>query len=225
MNKYFKYFLIIGGSLVIMWIAARLTNALQFFSAPTYSNYPTIQVGDLFFGSNLVKPKRFDLICYYATTPEFGKQIWVHRLCGQQGDTIEIVHGQLFVNNQLADAALTLAHNYKMHLGDYQKLQSLEKLDESMMQPLPVDTVMASVDDAAIKKHAIKAEKYVLSKDYADSYISQRFSAAWNQDNFGPVVVPAGKYFVLGDNRLNAQDSRYIGFIDQADYVATVLGK
>ena len=32
-------------------------------------------------------------------------------------------------------------------------------------------------------------------------------------NNFGPVVVPEGQYLMLGDNRDNSKDSRYIGLI------------
>jgi signal peptidase I len=43
------------------------------------------------------------------------------------------------------------------------------------------------------------------------------------RDNFGPVTVPTGKLFVLGDNRDRSYDSRFWGFVDQSEVQGQVL--
>lgn len=66
------------------------------------------------------------------------------------------------------------------------------------------------------------AESYLRAiEDLADHPHAMQIAAVGSTpaSSFGPVTVPDNQYLVLGDNRDNSKDSRFIGFIPRAEII------
>jgi len=71
--------------------------------------------------------------------------------------------------------------------------------------------------------HSKFTSRLTLPKNYVDGSIFPRDLEFRNRDNYGPVTVPEGNLFCMGDNRDNSADSRYWGFLPREKVIGQAL--
>jgi signal peptidase I len=150
----------------------------------------------------------------------------------------------VFVNRLAYDLKIPLTDVVLAHLGDPQRGDIVTFFSPTdgkrlikRLVALPGDVV--EMRDKHLLINGVKAEYKLL--DAASETLgngttlpvlhlterlgNERRTIQWMPDlsraaDFGPVAVPAGHYLMLGDNRDNSADSRYIGFVPRTALIA-----
>jgi len=170
----------------------------DWYEVPTGSMKPTIIEGDRIFVNKLAYDIKlpFTLVTLASWgDPERGDVVvfdslsddkrLIKRVVGLPGDIIEIIDNQLFINSK---AAL------------------YNDADQSIVQKYWDNKT------SAIKLNPVIYKEQFEDKEHLITVLSYGINQA---RNFGPYKVPDNKYFMLGDNRDNSADSRFIGAIDR----------
>ncbi|MGG9964256.1 signal peptidase I [Ferruginibacter sp. SUN106] len=232
------------GTVLVLWTVARITGMLQYYVIPSAANEPTLKIGDKLFTTNLKRPKPHQFIAF---TSKYQDSVlagynngdfnafkpgahYLYRLCGIGGDTLEMKNAILYVNGKNFDEELNLKYEFEITAKAFNEIVEDEDkpAEGSYSSPLQSkDSMTIAFDKTQIKKYQsrIKLTPFIVNDTTNGPFKWLDKNTTWTTDNFGPLAIPAGCYFSLGDNRHNAMDSRFTGFIKQADIKGVVLNK
>ena len=162
---------------------------------------------------------------------------------GSMQPTIKI-GDRILVNPMAYDLRLPLTHISLLHLADPQRgdivILDSQAAHERLVKRvigLPGDQIALRSNVLFINGHAagysattrsgihddVQNPAHYDIEHYGAMRHAIRLSDYWpsQASNFGPVIVPAGQYLLLGDDRDNSMDSRYFGFFPRGE----ILGR
>ena len=189
---------------------------------PTTANEPGIPFNARMISTNLVDYNLLDFIVFDQKDSFFSGGERVFRLIAMEGDTIHIRNGVVFRNSENIDSKLVLKHMYFTNITiDYKSFSYSNDYGEIGRINDSTYVITLKDNDTLLKNKNF--QRYIVKREDIDPEIQKMYSSPWNKDHFGPLIIPKGKLFVLGDNRGNSLDSRFIGLIDKENVVGTIL--
>ncbi len=200
------------GAAVILFLVLR-TFLVQTFVITSSSMEDTLLVGDFLVLSKLAYGPEIPFTGVHLpgyTDPEAGDVVVfrpphdpgldvVKRLVGTPGDTLQMREKELFINGERRNEP------YARHSdtdGDVAHPWMRWQCGESVLLSPDISGAYRVPDD------------YTLPAEAGDDEGTNGPECRPTRDNWGPVVVPPGHYFMMGDNRDDSVDSRYWGFLD-----------
>lgn len=211
--------------LVLFWFFLNITGILKVYTLSTNTMEPNAKKGAKMLVTNIIKPRKNDIVVFDSDNEFFGKQTNVFRLIGVPNDTIKMINGNLFRNGEKV-TEIKIAKLYKLSRNEYYHLinKGIVIKDYNIAKTLE-DTLLLFLPEKVGKSFDLTDRGFTLSYNYTDNVIKQVYNQNWNKDFFGPLAISPEKYFVLGDNRDNSNDSRFIGLIDKKHIKGVVIFK
>lgn len=231
-NTSFKHYFLLGVAVLFTFYTfAKITGLLNVFSLPTESMMPNYAPNSFIFSCNWISPKRNDVATFYDTSlaiPHLRaakRDMFFGRIIAEGGERLEIVEGQVLINGQASGAGLHLYQAWQLSENDYNA--NRPRFKSTSIPPMNLgDSLVVTIGNleaAEIKRHVpmYLFDVGIFSKNAENIWGPQ--AANWTLNNFGPVTVPDGYVFILGDNRTNSEDSRHRGFVPKKDLIGKVL--
>ena len=188
---------------LIVFVIIPVKSSLADFNwVPTGSMNPTILEGDFVFVNKAAYDLRVPLTLTrmaHWSDPNRGEII----ICFSPEDNVRLIKRMI----GLPGDVLELRHN-QLYIND-------EPMEQTSIDPNVLDDLSET-----LLNHSRFATEQLDTCDHSIMITPMRPG----KSSFGPVVVPEGRYFVMGDNRDNSRDSRYFGFVPRKNIVGRAVG-
>jgi len=188
---------------VIIFIVIPVKSSLADWNwVPSGSMNPTILEGDLIYVDKLAYDLRFPLTMHRLarwSNPERGDIV----ICFSPDDGTRLVKRIIALPGDEVEMRNNIIYLNGEKL-DY------KSIDLSYKKSLPNklgDKSVFAMEDLDGNIHTVMSVPSIRAKR-----------------NFGPIIVPDGKYFVLGDNRDCSRDSRFFGLVERDSIVGKAKG-